>query len=187
MAVLLVADAVAVIAALCVIEMLAAFAVNPTVDWLAGTVTEDGTVTFALLLFTATGKPLPDAFVFSETVQVDEPGVATFVGEQDNPLNATDMGVLTAILPPVPVAATVLPSPAAAERPANCTATVLSAGVEAILKVTLATVPDPMAVVFSPDMTQTVLALVPLHDNVFDAAVAAAPALTVTPLISVAG
>ena len=184
--VLLTPEAVAVRTAFCVVETLAAFAVNPMLDWPPGMVTADGAVKFELLLLSATAKPLLEALPFKATVQAAEPGVAMFDGVQESELRASVAVLFTAMVPPVPVAATLDPSPAAAVGTANCTATEVSVGLEAMLKVTFATVPDAIALSFKPDTTHTVLPDAPLQDTVLDAAAAADPAATVMPLISAA-
>jgi hypothetical protein len=130
--VLLAPAAVAVRTALWVLEMLAAFAVNPTLDWLAGTVTDEGTVRLALLLLRLTGKPLVEAFPFNATVQAAEPGVAMLEGLHESELSASVADLFTVIVPPAEVAATPDPSPAAAVGTVTCTGTDVSLGLEAI-------------------------------------------------------
>lgn len=51
----------------------------------------------------------------------------------------------------------------------------------------LATAPDPIGVSFMPDAIQVALPEAVLHDMVFDAAVAAVPAATLTLLTSAVG
>ncbi len=55
--------------------------------WPDATVTLAGTVTFALLLLSATPKPAPDADWLRVTVQVVVPGVLIVVDEHARPLS----------------------------------------------------------------------------------------------------
>ena len=55
---------------------------NPAVDTPTGTVTLAGTVALALLLESATASPPTGATALNVTVQAEDPGAFTVVGEQ---------------------------------------------------------------------------------------------------------
>jgi len=63
--------------------------VNPAVATPAGIVTLAGTVALALLLLRATAKPEAGATALSVTVQAEDPGAFTVLGEQIKPLTVT--------------------------------------------------------------------------------------------------
>ena len=62
---------------------------NPTVAAPAGTVTLAGTVALALLLLSVTASPPAGATALSVTVQAEDPGAFTVLGEQLKPLTVT--------------------------------------------------------------------------------------------------
>ena len=62
---------------------------NPAVATPAGTVTLVGTVALALLLESATARPPAGAAALSVTVQAEDPGAFTVLGEQLKPLTVT--------------------------------------------------------------------------------------------------
>ena len=62
---------------------------NPTVATPAGTVTLAGTVALVLLLERATASPPAGATALNVTVQAEDPGAFTVVGEQIKPLTVT--------------------------------------------------------------------------------------------------
>ena len=62
---------------------------NPTVAAPAGTVTLAGTVALALLLLSVTARPPAGATPLSVTVQAEDPGAFTVLGEQLKPLTVT--------------------------------------------------------------------------------------------------
>jgi hypothetical protein len=63
--------------------------VNPAAATPAGTVTLAGTVALALLLKSATAKPPAGATPVRVTVQAEDPGAFTVLGEQLKPLTVT--------------------------------------------------------------------------------------------------
>ena len=62
---------------------------NPAVTTPAATVTLAGTVALALLLLSVTPKPPAGATALSVTVQAEDPGAFTVLGEQLKPLTVT--------------------------------------------------------------------------------------------------
>ena len=62
---------------------------NPAVATPAGTVTLAGTVALVLLLLSVTAKPEAGATALNVTVQAEDPGAFTVVGEQIKPLTVT--------------------------------------------------------------------------------------------------
>ena len=147
--------------------------VNFAVDDPALTVTELGTVAFALLLFSDT-LVLLAAVPLKVTVQPEDAGVVTVAGLQVKPAKATT-GCVMVTEPLPPVIAMELPLPSTADTPERFNAAAVSV-VFAIWNVTDATLPPAMAVVFMPTTThRTSLAdgLVQVVD--FPAAEAAVP------------
>ena len=69
--------------------IVAAVAVNATEADPAGAVTEEGTVRLVLLLLSVTAKPPVGATALSVTVQAEDPGAFTVLGEQIKPLTVT--------------------------------------------------------------------------------------------------
>lgn len=74
-------------------------------------------MTLELLLFTATETPVDGALPVSITVQLAELGVVRFAGVQESALSVADEDLLIVMELPVPLAAMLVPSSAAALKP----------------------------------------------------------------------
>jgi len=124
--------------------------VNFAVDDPALTVTELGTVAFALLFFSDT-LVLLAAVPLKVTVQLEDAGVVTVAGLQVKLVSAMT-GCVMVTEPLTPVIVMELPLPLTADTPERLTAADLSV-VFAIWNVTNATPPLAMAVVLNPTTT----------------------------------
>jgi hypothetical protein len=80
------------------VPIVAAVAVNATEANPAGAVTEEGTVRLVLLLLSVTAKPPAGATALSVTVQAEDPGAFTVIGEQLNPLTVTAAFSVTVVV-----------------------------------------------------------------------------------------
>ena len=123
--------------------MLATVAVNVAVVAPDATVTDAGTVTAPLLLDKETAAPLPEAGCVRVTVQEDVLPELTAVGLQETLLKF--VGMITLMLPPVPLAGIPAPFAPAALTLVTAIFTVPDALAESVA-VTTATA--PLAMVF---------------------------------------
>jgi hypothetical protein len=146
-----------------------------------GTVTDPGTVTFALFTERLTGNPELGAGPVSVIEHEDDPGEFTVTGEQLKLFSeVTDTGCRIVIAPPV--------AEVGMELPAAFDATTLERDMEAvpaavpgaIRKVAVATCPLPIVSVFIPNRTHVVEPLTVAHATLFATLTAEEPALTPT-------
>jgi hypothetical protein len=148
-------------------------AVKPAVVAPAPTVTAAGTLRTALLEERVTAAPPAGAALLSVTVQEDVPPEITEAGPQARAVVVT-VGVVTVIVPPVPVTEAVVPSD-------RLPITLLS-GIENELvpdesaRFRTATVPVPIEAAFIPDARQVTVPAPGLQLSVLPADVRADPA-----------
>ena len=137
----------------------------------AGTSTEAGTLSIALLLESDTIAPPVEAGCAKVTAQVEVLAEFRLVG-----LHAIlrEFGRTSDMFPPVPLAATLLPSGAAATTPVTPIVTVPEAAPESVT-LTTARVPGAMRFWLSPETRQIEVPLPLEHASDLDAARAPAP------------
>jgi hypothetical protein len=146
----------------------------------AGTITEAGTLSNPLLLESDTLAPPEGAGCAKVTVQVEVPAELRMVG-----LHTTlrrPLGRPTDMIPPVPLAETLLASGAAITTPVTPIGTAPGAPLESVT-LTTATVPFAMAFWLSPATRQVEEPLPLEHVRDLDAAAAAAPFDMLTPVM----
>jgi hypothetical protein len=124
----------------------AAVAVNVAVVAAAGTVTEGGTVTLALLLASVTDMPPAEAGRVNVTVHVEVPGPCTEAGVQDKLLSCGVATWLIVTVPLPPVDAKPVAFPSAAEVPFTRITDDVAAVEAEMLNVAVATTPLAIAV-----------------------------------------
>jgi hypothetical protein len=159
--------------------MVPAVAVKFTDEDPAGTITEAGTLSFALLLESDTIAPPVEAGCAKVTVQVEVLAEFRLVG-----LHAMlrGFGRTSDMFPPVPLAATLLPSGAAATTRVTPIGTVPETAPESVT-LTTAAVPFAMALWLSPATRQVEVPLPFEHASDLDAARAPAPFDMLKPVI----
>ncbi|MBZ5578606.1 MAG: hypothetical protein LAP40_18755 [Acidobacteriia bacterium] len=140
----------AVTVAVCPAVTTAAVVVNAVDAEPAGTVTEGGAVRLASSLLTEIAAPPLGAAALSTTEQVEDAGVASEEGLHESRLRLT--GACTAIVPPVPAAATAVPLGEAATVLLKVRVRVPVVADTPTL--TVATTPSPIAETFKPVATQ---------------------------------
>lgn len=160
-----------------VVIAFAAVAVNDPVVAPAATVTEAGTDSWELLLVSVSTEPPEGAAADNVAVQVLDPPAASEAGEQANEL--TPGTVTTAPDAEVDTAAA---DELTAIAPVKLTVVVVAE--DANVPVTYASVPEARELSFKPVSRQVAEPLESVHRTDLAAAVAAGPALTVTPEIS---
>jgi hypothetical protein len=144
----------------------------------AGTITEAGTLSIALLLESDTIAPPAVAGCAKVTVQVEVLAEFRLVGSHATLFRG--FGRPSVMFPPVPLAETLLPSGAAATTRVTPIGTVPEAAPESVT-LTTATVPFAMALWLSPATRQVEEPLPLEHVRDLDAAPAAAPFDMLTP------
>jgi hypothetical protein len=143
----------AVSVALIVLAVLPAVAVNVAEVCPAATSTLEGTVTFALLLDSATVVPPLGAAPVIVTVQLVVPGPVTVPGVQLSELTARAVG--SVMVPPDPFVGIEFPVPSEVERPESERANEFVAD-GAICKLTEAKLPLATTVLFRPKTRQVI-------------------------------
>jgi hypothetical protein len=145
------------------------------------TVTLVGTVTFPLLLDSATASPPLGATPLKVTVHADVPGAFTLDGLQETLLGVTEVDWMTVMVPPAPdVGYEINPVESDANTPLTVTGTLVLTLPGEIVKVAVATEPLGITLVVRSNMTQVVDPATLEHDVVFG------PPATVT-LVTFAG
>src|SRR5579871_1589838 len=140
------------------------------------TVTDAGTPAAALLLDSDTTAPPPEAGCVMVTVQEELLPELTVVGLHETLLKLVRR--MTAMLPPVPLAETLLPPADAAATLVTAIFRVPVAPAESVA-FTTATVPFAIVFWFRPEMRHVYEPLPEVQFRVLDALVAAVPAYTV--------
>ncbi|MBZ5634652.1 MAG: hypothetical protein LAO55_16135 [Acidobacteriia bacterium] len=143
----------------------------------APTVTSAGTVALGLLLDSATASPPLGAALLRVTVQAEDPGAFTVVGEHESALSAA-VDWMTVMTPPVPEAGIAFPKASDATIPLNAIGRLVLVLAGDIVMVAVATAPFPIAVVFTPKTTQVVEPPAAEQERLFPAAIAAELAVT---------
>jgi hypothetical protein len=162
-------------------------AVKEPLVWPALTTMLAGSVTLALLLESATLDPPLNAGPLRLTVHTAEPGAFTLDGVHEMALNVGGTGWMIAIEPGVPDEGIGIPLGSAATTPEIWIGARESTLPGTTLKVAVAATPSLRTLVVIPYRTQIVLPLVLEQVTLFPAAVALAPAVTLTLAISAAG
>jgi hypothetical protein len=165
----------------------ATVAVNEALFCPAPTPTVDGTVMLALLLDRPTLTPPASAAPLSVTLHAADPGAVTFEGVHERPVN---LGAICCVIPMAPLVADdgiTLPFMSVRTTPVIWMAARVSVVPELMPMVAVATTPSLTVLVFTPKTTQIVLPLLLAHVTVLPAAVALAPATTLTVPISDTG
>lgn len=164
-----------VIPAVRLLGMVPAVALNVAEVVPAATETDPGTGSSPVLLESATEAPPDDAAWFKVTVHVVEAPVVSVVGLQESELK---VGSGTVTVPPLPLAVMLPPAGDAAAR--FEIPMVVERATFVIVTVATATTPSCMVLSFGPSNRQVVAPVVGKQVIVFPAAVAFAPAATVT-------
>jgi hypothetical protein len=149
------------------VEIEPTIAMNPAVVAPDPTVTLAGTVTFPLLLDSATANPPLGAAPLKITVHAEVPGAFTLDGLQDTLLSGARVGWMTVIVPPVPDEVILLPPASDATTPVSVIGTLVLRLPAEIAKVAVATEPLGMTLVVRSNMRQVVDPATLEHDTLF--------------------
>jgi hypothetical protein len=147
------------------------------------TLTDPGIVTAALFVTRVIPKPPVGAGPLSVMMHVEDPGVTTVAGEQENPVNVGEVDWWIEIVPPTPVAAAPVPVMSTVLA-VTCTGTVVAVVPEAELNVAVATTPSLIDMALVPESRQVVAPGALEHEMVFPAAEAALFTTALNPTIS---
>jgi hypothetical protein len=175
-----VTPAVAIKFAVWSVETAATVAAKATLKAPVGTLTVVGTVTFELLLARDTPNPPARAGTLNPTLQTAVPGAVTLAGAQKRLLRAGRMIDVIEMLPPTPDAGIELDDAPTAATAVTASGVGAATAPGAILNVAVARMPSLITLLFAPYTMHIVLPLLFAHATILPAAVALAPAVTLT-------